>query len=150
MTNKEITILELAKLFVLFVFKDFGLPKGITSDRGSVFTSNFWASLCFYLTIRWRLSIAFYPQTDGQTENLNQTLEQYLRTYCCYQQDDWAPKLALAEFTYNNSVYSTTGLSLFFVIYGFYPTIKINIKDNITGREILAIAKRVEIIRKER
>ena len=83
-TTKTITAAELAELFVLRVFRDFGLPAGITSDRGSVFTSKFWSSLCFYLSIRRRLSTAFHPQTDGQTENLNQTLEQYLRVYCTY------------------------------------------------------------------
>jgi transposase InsO family protein len=82
--TKEITAAKLAELFVLYVVKDFGIPLGMTSDRGSVFTSKFWATLCFYLKIRRRLSTAFHPQTDGQTENLNQTLEQYLRCYVNY------------------------------------------------------------------
>lgn len=150
LTTKEITAPELAELFVIHVFKDFGLPKGMTSDRGSVFTSKFWASLCFYLTIRRRLSTAFHPQTDGQTENLNQTLEHYLRSYCCYHQDDWATKLALAEFTYNNSMHSTTGISPFFAMYGFHPTVDFNVEDNVPAGGAPAAAERVELIRKER
>ena len=60
-TTKEITAPELAELFVLHVVKDFGILAGMTSDRGSVFTSKFWASLCFYLKIRRRLSTVFHP-----------------------------------------------------------------------------------------
>lgn len=59
------------------------------SDRGSLFTSKFWSAMCFHLKIQRRLSSAFHPQTDGQTERQNQTLEQYLRGYANYQQDDW-------------------------------------------------------------
>jgi hypothetical protein len=84
-TTKEISAPELAELFVYYIVKDFGTPADITSDRGSVFTSKFWSSLCFYLKVRQRLSTVFHPQTDGQTENLNQTLEQYLRCYTSYQ-----------------------------------------------------------------
>lgn len=148
--TKEITVPELAELFVLYVVKDFGVPAGMTSDRGSVFTSKFWASLCFYLKIRRRLSTAFHPQTDGQTENLNQTLEQYLRCYSNYQQDDWAAKLALAEFTYNNSAHSTTGVSPFWALYGFHPTIELHVEDNVPEREAPAATERVKRIQDKR
>jgi Reverse transcriptase (RNA-dependent DNA polymerase)/RNase H-like domain found in reverse transcriptase/Integrase zinc binding domain/Chromo (CHRromatin Organisation MOdifier) domain len=149
-TTKEITAPELAELFVLHVVKDFGIPAGMTSDRGSVFTSKFWATLCFYLKIRRRLSTAFHPQTDGQTENLNQTLEQYLRCYTNYQQDDWASKLALAEFTYNNSQHSTTGVSPFYALYGFHPTVEINAGDSVPEGEAPAATERVKKIQEER
>ena len=55
------------------------------------------------LDMKQKLSTAFRPQTDGQTEKMNQTLEQYLRIYCNYEQDNWANLLSLAEFSYNNS-----------------------------------------------
>ncbi len=60
LTTKEINAAELAELFMLYVVKDFGVPSGITSDKGLVFTSKFWASLCFYLKVRQRLNTAFY------------------------------------------------------------------------------------------
>ena len=149
-TTKTITAAELAELFMLHVFRSFGLPSGITSDRGSVFTSSFWSSLCFYLKIRRRLSTAFHPQTDGQTENLNQTLEQYLRAYCTYTQDDWAAKLALAEFTYNNSFHSTIGTTPFFALFGFHPTVDMAIGDTGLEGEALAATERVKIILEQR
>lgn len=149
-TTKDIDAPELAELFMLYIVKDFGIPSGMTSDRGTVFTSAFWRSLCFYLQIRRRLSTAFHPQTDGQTENLNQTLEQYLRCYCNYHQDDWAPKLALAELTYNNSKHSTTGVSPFYACYGFHPTMNLYAGDSVPEGEAPAARERVETIRRER
>jgi hypothetical protein len=91
------------------------------SDRGSLFTSHFWAEVCYATKIKRRLSTAFHPQTDGQTERQNQTLEQYLRAYVDSNQDNWAAILPLAEFAYNNSVQASTGLSPFFACYGFHP-----------------------------
>lgn len=104
------------------VWRDKGLPDSIVSDRGSLFTSKFWSALCFHLKIKQRLSTAFHPQTDGQTERQNQTLEQYLRGYGNYQQDDWVEWLAIAEFAHNNSVHSSTGETPFYLAYGFHPS----------------------------
>jgi hypothetical protein len=67
------------------------------------------------------MSTAFHPQTDGQTEWLNQTIEAYLRSVVNHKQDDWAALLPMAEFAYNNSVTTATGLSLFYANYGFHP-----------------------------
>ena len=67
------------------------------------------------------MSTAFHPQTDGQTERVNQTLEQYLRIFCNYQQDNWQQLLPLAEFAYNNSVHASTGQTPFFANYGYHP-----------------------------
>ena len=89
----------------------FGVPANIVSDHGSLFTSKFWSTFCFYLGARRRLSTAFHPQTDGQTERQNQTLEHYLRVYCNFAQDDWARWLPLAQLVYNKSVNATTGMT---------------------------------------
>ena len=62
---KTITTTELADLFLNKVVRRFGAPRGIISNRGSIFTSKFWSELCFTIKIKRRLSIAFYPQTDG-------------------------------------------------------------------------------------
>lgn len=67
------------------------------------------------------MSTAFHPQTDGQTERTNSILEQYLRVYLNYQQDDWISLLPLAEFSYNNSIQSSTRHSPFMANYGFHP-----------------------------
>ena len=69
------------------------------------------------------MSIAFHPQTDGQTEWLNQTIEAYLRSFISYEQDDWVSLLPMAEFAYNNSTTNATGVSPFYANYGFHPTV---------------------------
>ncbi len=68
-----------------------------------------------------QLSSAFHPQTDRQTERVNQVLEQYLRCFINYEQDNWASLLPFAEFAYNNAQHSTTSLSPFFANYGYHP-----------------------------
>jgi len=67
------------------------------------------------------MSTAFHPQTDGQTERLNQTIEAYLRTFVGHEQDNWVGLLPMAEFAYNNSITMGNGMSLFYANYGFHP-----------------------------
>ncbi|KAE8247514.1 hypothetical protein A4X03_0g7031, partial [Tilletia caries] len=124
-THSTLTAPELSKLYLHHVFSKHSLPSNIVSDRGSEFTSSFWRSLCQLLNIEQSLSTAYHPQTDGQTERVNQNLEQYLRLYTSYQQDDWADLLPLAEFTYNNTEHSTTSVSPFFANKGFNPSFDI-------------------------
>jgi len=76
---------HLADDFLQQVVRPHGLPDSIVSDRGSLFTSDFWKQVMEALGISCKLSTAFNPQTDGQTERANATLEQYLRAYCNYQ-----------------------------------------------------------------
>ena len=73
------------------------------------------------LVVDVRMSTELHPQTYGQTERVNQILEQYLRSYCSYQQDDWAELLRLAEHTYNSAVSESTKVSSFEANYGFSP-----------------------------
>jgi len=68
----------------------------------------------------------YHPEGDGQTERANQTLEQYLRMYCNYQQDNWSDLLPLAEFAYNNAPSATTGVSPFFVNKGYHPNLAVH------------------------
>jgi hypothetical protein len=68
----------------------------------------------------------YHPEGDGQTERVNQTLEQYLRTYCNYQQNNWKSLLPLAEFAYNNTPNATTGVSPFFANKGYNPSIAVH------------------------
>jgi hypothetical protein len=67
------------------------------------------------------MSSPFHPQTDGQTERVNQILECYLRNYCNYEQDHWSEILPMADYTHNNSLTTTTGISLFIANFGFNP-----------------------------
>jgi hypothetical protein len=117
---------EFARMFLDNVIRLHGIPQSLVSDRGSIFTSHFWKSLASMMNLKRRLSTAFHPQTDGQTERMNQTLEQYLRMYCNYQQDNWTNLLSLAEFALNNAHQPTINCSPFYANYGFHPTFTIN------------------------
>ena len=125
--NKTTDAPQFARLFVDYIVRLHGLPESLVSDRGTIFTSQFWKSLSQILGIKGRLSTAFHPQTDGQTERMNQIIEQYLRIYCNYQQDDWLSHLSLAEFAYNNAFQSTTRCSPFYTNYGYHPNFHFNL-----------------------
>ena len=115
-----ITAEELCRLYLANVWKHHGLPRTIVSDRGSLFTSDFWKRLCQHLGIESRLSTAYHPQTDGQTERTNAVMEQYLRAYVNYQQDNWVDFLPMAEFAANNHVSDTTKTTPFQANSGFH------------------------------
>lgn len=112
---------DLAMLFVRDVWKLHGLPDSIVSDRGPLFVSAFWKAVCHRLQINVSLSTAYHPETDGQTENANAFLEQYLRQYVNFAQDDWDEWLPLAEFAARNVINDSTGVSPFFANAGFHP-----------------------------
>src|SRR5258706_5017738 len=104
---------QVAWLFLIHVFSKHGVPAHITSDRGSEFISHFFRSLGKLLRMRLHFTSGYHPEGDGQTEHTNQVLEQYLRTYTNYQQDDWATLLLMAEFAYNNATNVMMGVSPF-------------------------------------
>jgi hypothetical protein len=122
-TRTTIDAPEVAQVFLRDICRLHGLPSDIVSDRDKIFTSGFWRHFLALTGIKANMSTAFHPQTDGQTERVNQVLEQYLRIYCNYQQDNWEELLSLAEFAYNNSVHTSTGKTPFFANYGYHPTL---------------------------
>lgn len=124
----DVAATELATILCEEVFARYGTPKSIVTDRGPVFTSNYWGTLCSHLAVRRLLSTAFHPQTDGQTERTNQTLECYLRCYANWEQDNWPALLASAEYACNNAASATTGQSPFQVVLTFEPTIGQNVE----------------------
>jgi hypothetical protein len=128
----NITAPETAKVFFNTIYRLHGLPQAIVCDRDARFTSNFWQSLFKLLGTKISMSTAFHPQTDGQTERTNRTLEQILRNYVSYKQDDWDQHLTMAEFAYNNSKQASTSLSPFYLNYGFHPSIPTTIQPTNT------------------
>ena len=87
-----------ARAFVDNVVRPHGIPKSIVSDRDSRFTGHFWTAVCKLLDIKQAMSTSFHPQTDGQTERANRTLEDMLRHYINPSQNDWDQHLAAIEF----------------------------------------------------
>jgi hypothetical protein len=147
--RKTIDSPELTVVLWKEVFSLFGTPKGIVSDRGTVFTSRFWSALYFHLYINQRLSIAFHPQTNGQTKHQNQSLEHYLRAYCGQRNRDWLSKLPFTEFMYNNSIHQVTQATPFKVYYGYNPQLPYNSEDRVQG-EVPAAKVRAETLQTER
>ena len=131
-TTTEVDSEATAQLYLQHVFKHHGLPDDIVSDRGPQFVSKFTTKLLESLNIKGNKSTAYHPQSDGQTERVNQVLEQYLRIFCDYQQDDWFRLLPLAEFTYNNAQHTSTKTSPFYANYGYHPrcTLKVTSSDD--------------------
>ena len=124
-TTNQVDAEETCKLFMKHVFCHFGVPEDIVSDRGVTFTSKFTQAMMKALKVKQKLSTAFHPQTDGQTERINSILEQYLRCYINYQQSDWSEYLPIAQFAYNNSKHSSTDVSPFYAVYGFHPRLSV-------------------------
>jgi transposase InsO family protein len=87
--KETLTARQLARLFFDHIVKIHGVPDSIVSHRGTLFVSKFWKALLSLMKIKRNLSSAYHPESDGQTERTNRTLEQFLRCYINYQQDDW-------------------------------------------------------------
>jgi hypothetical protein len=98
-----------------------GTVDDIILDRRPQFVSKFWRSLFKILKVNIKLSSVFHPQTDGQTECVNQVLEQYSRCTINYQQDDWTSYLPLVEFSYNNTIHASMQQTLFYANYSCHP-----------------------------
>jgi hypothetical protein len=133
----------LARLLIDNVIKLHGIPINIISDRDARFTSNFWRSLWLQLGTRLKFSTSYHPQSDGLTEINNKTLEQSLRAYTNYHQNNWDEQLSLLEFSYNNMVNSSTGYSPFFLNYGQHPIapvtyeVRKEVRTNETATELI-------------
>jgi len=115
------TALSVAKAYMDQVYKLHGMPSSLISDRDRVFTSNFWKELFGLAGVQLRMSSAYHPQTDGQTERVNQCMETYLRCFVHACPTKWSYWLSLAEFWYNTSSHSALGRSPFEVLYGRAP-----------------------------
>ena len=122
-TVDTITAPMLAQLSVLHVFLKHRVPSHVTLDRGLEFVSLFFQTLGKALDMKLHFTSGYHPEGNRQTERMNQTLEQYLRVYCNYQQDNWSDLLPIAEFAYNNALNATMGISPFFANKGYHPSI---------------------------
>ena len=119
---------DVVDLLISQVFKHHGLPTELITDRDTRCTS----ALFRWLTEKWevkqKMGTSFHPQTDGQTEVMNKTLEDYLRAFTQDGQDRWDEMLTMEEFAMNNAVNSSTGETPFFLNYGRHP-VTLNIQE---------------------
>lgn len=112
-----------ATLFKDNVWKLHGVPKDVISDRGKEFCNKFMSELYRQLGTKVKLSTAYHPQSDGQTERVNRVLEDMLRNYTAAKQDDWHEYLAAAEFAINNAHHDSVGSTPFRLNYGRDPNL---------------------------
>jgi len=115
------TALQVAQLYLANIYKLHGLPQTIISDRDRIFTSKVWQELFKLTDTQLAMSSSYHPQSDGQTERLNQCLETFLRCTVNACPKQWSQWLSLAEFWYNTSYHSALGRSPFEVLYGQPP-----------------------------
>lgn len=141
-TTTNVDAPTLARIFFQHVVRLRGVPSSIVSDRDPRFTSVFWKSLWQQLGTKLQMSTAFHPQTDGQTERQNRTLEEMLRAYVSYEQDDWDEHLAAAELAHNCAEHASTGFSPYYLNHGHHPQLPIdeavraiNVSNNPTAAE---------------
>ncbi len=125
-TTTTVTAPALASLFFREVVRHHGLPVVIVSDRDPRFTARFWRALWAQCGTKLAMSTAYHPQTDGQTERANRTLEEMMRSYVNVHQDNWDEHLVAAEIAYNNSVHASTGFTPFFLDAGQHPVLPMN------------------------
>lgn len=111
--HKTIDARGLAELFIPYIWRYYGPPDTIVSDRGPQFISAFWNEFCKILGVKLKLSTAEQPQTDGQTEIVNQYIDQRLRPHVAYYQDDWDLLVPVVDFAQASLVHDTTGQSAF-------------------------------------
>lgn len=136
---------EIASLFTQLVIKNHGVPDEIITDRDSRFTSKEWKLFVGGINTSHKLSTAFHPETDGQTERANRTIGQTLRIFANYNQDNWSELLPFVEFSINNTPSATTKHTPFFLNYGRHPNMPSTFKiDNGTKVDINALKEWVK------
>jgi len=125
----EMTAESFAEAFVAGYIRNRGLPLSIISDRDTRFTSKFWQTLCALLGIKLRMSTAYHPQSDGQAEKANATLETFLKAYIAQLPlpEQWVQLLPLAEFTYNAAKHKRIGTPPFEADIGYIPRLPLDL-----------------------
>jgi len=111
--------LDTAKLYLHHIWKNHRLPQMIISDCGPQFTSQIMQDVCKCLRFTSKLSTAHHPQTDGQIEQMDRDLEQYLCMFCAEKQDEWLDWLLIVQFSYNLKISASSKKSSFEVTHSY-------------------------------
>ena len=148
-TTEKILAEELARLFKNHVWKLHSLPESIILDRGIQFVAEIIRELNKLLKIQTKLSIAYHPQMDGQTERINQKLKQYLRVFIDHRQEQQPNWLETTKFAYNNKIHSATKVSPFKINYGQDPQMGFKERRKWKFEATEKFVKRIKKIQKE-
>ncbi|MCO5604638.1 hypothetical protein L7F22_058808 [Adiantum nelumboides] len=123
------TASDISRVFIKEILRLYGLPKRIVSDRDAKFTSKIWTSLFQAIGTQLCFSTSYHPQTDGQTERVNQVIEDILRAYCLQESRKWVQHLPLVEHAYNSFDHRSIGMSPFKALYGQEYIAPLNFSD---------------------
>jgi hypothetical protein len=115
------SVQKVAAIFIDNILKLHGPPQIIVSDRDRIFTSKLWNEIFNSFKVSLHFSIAYHPESDGQTERVNQCLEQYLRCMAFAEPNKWADWLPTAEWWYNSSYHTSIKMSAFEALYEYKP-----------------------------
>ena len=150
--HKTINARGMAELFLKYIWCREGYPDSIVSDRGPQFVSSFWAEICRILGIKIKLSTAYHPQTDGQTEIMNQYIDQRLRPFVNHYQDNWSALIPMMDYAQLTLPHESIRMSPFELLKGFkprttwnwkQPTLAINAREQLNQDQATEFAKRM-------
>ena len=139
-THRTAMAVDTARLFMDAVVRFHGVPRVIVSDRDTRFTSNFWKEICRLMGTSLTMSSGFHPQTDGQTERANRSIEEMMRAYVGRKQNDWDERLGMMEYASNNAVHSSSGYTPFYLCYGRHPLSPIQLLSQVESKNAAADA----------
>jgi len=148
-THLELNSEGFARILRDRVIRDHGIPRRIIHDRDPRFISKYITDLFKLLGTEQNPSTAYHPQTDGQTECMNQTIKQYLCAFIGFCQDDWKEWLPLGEFSYNNSTHLATKQTPFFLNYGHHPWTGTDTHQEVRNESASQFADQMKKIREE-
>lgn len=115
------TAKQISELFIQEIFRLHGFPEAIVTDRDPIFLSQFWEAFFKLQGIKLHRNTAYHPQSDGQTENLNRKIEQYMRCLITEKGGSWVSLIPWAEWWYNSTYHSAIQMSPFEALYGYPP-----------------------------
>lgn len=119
--KKTISSKDMAEIYFIHCFRHLGVPDSVVSDRGPQFISHFWGCLCKLLQVERKLSTSYHPETDGQTEIMNQYLDLRLRPFVNHFQDNWGSLLPLMDFAQLALHHESINISPYKLLFGREP-----------------------------
>jgi transposase InsO family protein len=150
--HKTIDARGMANLFIQWVYRFGHTPESIVSDRGPQFVSRFWSEFCRILGVKVKLSTAYHKQTDGQTEIMNKYIDQRLRPFVSYYQDNWSELLPMIDRAQMTLPHAAIGMAPYQILFGSEPRqswdwtqdkVSTTVQERINIKDALQLATRM-------